>query len=123
MNRVVITGGPATGKTTLITELNKLGYAVFPEAARSVIKQQITLSSDKVPWLDVSGFSQLVLNKQCHHFKMANNRLSFFDRGIPDIIGYLNNFNYYYYLFMILPLSHLFLYQIYFCDFDLIKRH
>jgi len=28
------------------------------------------------------------------------------------IIGYLNNFNYYYYLFMILPLSHLFLYQI-----------
>ena len=93
MNRVVTTGGPATGKTTLITELNKLGYAVFPEAARSVIKQQITLSSDKVPWLDVSGFSQLVLNKQCHHFKMANNRLSFFDRGIPDIIGYLNNAN------------------------------
>ena len=28
------------------------------------------------------------------------------------IIGYLNNFNYYYYFFMILPLSHLFLYQI-----------
>ena len=28
------------------------------------------------------------------------------------IIGYLNNFNYYYYLFMILPVSQLFLYQI-----------
>ena len=28
------------------------------------------------------------------------------------VIGYLNNFNYYYYLFMILPVSQLFLYQI-----------
>ena len=28
------------------------------------------------------------------------------------IVGYLNNFNYYYYYFMILPISHLFLYQI-----------
>ena len=93
MNRVVITGGPATGKTSLITEFKGLGYQIFPEVARVVIKQQLALNSIKVPWLDVSGFSQLVLEEQCHHFKMAKNSLSFFDRGIPDIIGYLNHAN------------------------------
>lgn len=93
MNRVVITGGPATGKTSLITEFKRLGYQIFPEVARVVIKQQLALNSIKVPWLDVSGFSQLVLEEQCHHFKIAKNSLSFFDRGIPDIIGYLNHAN------------------------------
>ena len=31
--RIVLAGGPSTGKTSVINELNKLGYICFEEAA------------------------------------------------------------------------------------------
>lgn len=91
MNRVVITGGPATGKTSLVNTLQKKGYTTFKEVAREVIKEQLSLNSNKVPWDDVSGFSKLVLQEQIQDFEKANDHLTFYDRGIPDIIGYMNH--------------------------------
>lgn len=91
MQRVVITGGPASGKTSIISALNKSGYNVFPEIARKVIKQQLSLNSNKVPWDDITGFSQLVLSLQENDFTSSKPGINFFDRGIPDIIGYLNH--------------------------------
>ena len=41
MLRVVITGGPSTGKTSLINSLGNNGFNVFNEAARKVIQQQL----------------------------------------------------------------------------------
>ena len=93
MRRVVITGGPSTGKTCLVNTLNTKGYSTFNEVAREIIKDQLSIKSDKVPWKDVTGFSKLVLNKQVNHFNKALNDLTFYDRGIPDIIGYMNNAN------------------------------
>ena len=37
----VITGGPSTGKTTLLEELAKRGYKTIPEVARVVIDEGI----------------------------------------------------------------------------------
>lgn len=93
MRRVVITGGPATGKTSLIQALNKIGNQTFPEVARQIIKEQLEIKSKLVPWDDVSGFSKLVLEEQLNHFNSATNKLNFYDRGIPDLIGYLNHGN------------------------------
>lgn len=93
MRRVVITGGPATGKTSLIQALNKIGNQTFPEVARQIIKEQLEIKSNLVPWDDVSGFSKLVLEEQLNHFNSATNKLNFYDRGIPDLIGYLNHGN------------------------------
>tara|TARA_B100000963_G_scaffold342501_1_gene343408 strand:+ start:115 stop:639 length:525 start_codon:yes stop_codon:yes gene_type:complete len=91
MFRVVITGGPATGKTSLIKALKESGYSTFDEVARKVIKQQLTLNTNKVPWDDIIGFSKLVLAEQIKDFKSANSDLVFYDRGIPDIIGYITH--------------------------------
>ncbi len=91
MQRVVITGGPATGKTSLIKALKKLGYLTFNESARTIIKKQLSLKTNKLPWDDVLGFSKLVLNEQIKDFESANSDLVFYDRGIPDIIGYINH--------------------------------
>lgn len=93
MKRVVITGGPATGKTSLVNALSNKGHSTFYEVAREMIKEQLSISSNKVPWDDVTGFSKLVLNKQIHHFNEASKDLTFYDRGIPDIIGYMNHGN------------------------------
>ena len=93
MQRVVISGGPASGKTSLINSLSEKGYSTFPEVARKVIKQQLNIGTNKVPWDDVTEFSKLVLKEQINDFKRASERISFFDRGIPDIIGYMNHGN------------------------------
>jgi len=37
-NRFIITGGPGSGKTSLVEVLQNLGYAGFPEIARELIK-------------------------------------------------------------------------------------
>ncbi|WP_279157967.1 AAA family ATPase, partial [Parabacteroides goldsteinii] len=36
----VITGGPGTGKTSLIEELKIVGYQTVKEVARDIIKEQ-----------------------------------------------------------------------------------
>ncbi|MFA6330360.1 MAG: ATP-binding protein [Candidatus Micrarchaeia archaeon] len=38
--RYVLTGGPATGKTTLLGELKKHDFSTVPEAARTVLEQK-----------------------------------------------------------------------------------
>ena len=91
MIRVVITGGPATGKTSLIKAFDDSGYKTFDEVARKIIQEQLILKTNKVPWDDVVGFSKLVLLGQVHDFNLANANLIFYDRGIPDIIGYINH--------------------------------
>ena len=91
MIRVIITGGPSSGKTSLINALQKCGYSTFNEAARKIIQQQLELNTNNLPWDDIEGFSKLVLTKQIKDFKSANKDLSFYDRGIPDIIGYINH--------------------------------
>jgi len=91
MRRVVITGGPASGKSSLIESLASKGYATFPEVAREVIKQQLELGTNKVPWDDVTEFSKIVLKDQIKQFDACIETITFFDRGIPDLIGYMNH--------------------------------
>lgn len=91
MLRIVITGGPATGKTTLINALHDKGYAIIPEAARIVINQQLKLKSEALPWRDVSAFSKLVLKTQVNDYYEAGADIVFLDRGIPDVMAYMEH--------------------------------
>lgn len=93
MMRVVITGGPCTGKTSLINTLPLCSFTIYNEVAREVIKQQLALGSNKVPWDNVTEFSKLVLADQISDFKNASNGVSVFDRGIPDILAYITHGN------------------------------
>ena len=88
--RIIITGGPGFGKTSIIKELERRGYAVSEEKARVVIKKQVDLGSDKLPWKDVKGFSQLVI-KEISSEKKIESGIVFCDRGIPDVVGYMKH--------------------------------
>ncbi len=46
---IVVTGGPGAGKTALIDELRRAGYAATTEAARSVIQDQARLAAPPCP--------------------------------------------------------------------------
>ena len=38
-NLFIITGGPGAGKTTVLTELQRLGFTCVPEVARQIIQE------------------------------------------------------------------------------------
>lgn len=87
--KIIITGAPGTGKTSIIKELQNRGFKCYDEVARSVIKQEID-KSEFLPWMDVIGFSKKVIEaSQININDSAAYPTSFFDRGLPDTVAYL----------------------------------
>lgn len=90
--KIVITGGPSTGKSTLINTLSKHNYTCLEEISREVI---VEAREKGIEHLFISSpllFSEILLEKRSAQFKEAsqiNSDLIFFDRGIIDIIAYL----------------------------------
>ncbi len=88
--RIIITGGPGTGKSTIIDLLEQRGYACHSEVSRAVIKEQLEKGSDLLPWHNLPGFSDTVFKGQTGQYHEAQpNKINFFDRGLPDVIAYL----------------------------------
>lgn len=90
-NLFVLTGGPGSGKTTLLAEMALRGFAVSQEAGRGIIRQQQAIGGDAVPWADRSRFAELMLSWELrsHGQALAAPGPWLFDRGVPDIVGYL----------------------------------
>lgn len=90
VKKVVVTGGPGSGKSTLIGGLQDLGYSCSAEVSRRMIIAEVAKNSNCLPWLDVSCFSTKVLDEMIFEWNRTSmDKLTFFDRGIPDIIAYL----------------------------------
>lgn len=89
--KYVITGGPGSGKSTLIDTLEKAGYTCSAEISRKMIKAEVAKGSDCLPWEDIQCFSDKVIAEMISAWKEnAENTLTFFDRGMPDVIAYLH---------------------------------
>ncbi|HLD12724.1 MAG TPA: AAA family ATPase [Candidatus Nanoarchaeia archaeon] len=93
--KAVITGGPCTGKTTLLGKLQEKGFHIVPEAPRFVIEQELLLQSNdqsyvpKVPWLDLASFEEKVIGVQvAFEHDWYDEQTAFLDRSLIDIIAY-----------------------------------
>lgn len=88
---IVLTGGPGAGKTTLIEHLRRAGYATADEAARAIIQHQRAIDGPALPWRDRALFAELMLSwdLRSYHAAVGHSGPVFFDRAIPEIIGYL----------------------------------
>lgn len=91
MTGVVITGGPGSGKTSLIEALAVLGHSVEPEAGRAIIRRQQAIEGQALPWRDRALFAELMLDRdlEAHARSAVTAQMVFHDRGVPDVIGYL----------------------------------
>lgn len=87
---VVVTGGPGSGKTTLIDHVAGLGYGRTVEAGRSIIRDQRVIGGPGLAWRDDALFAELMLawDMRSHREAGAHDGLVFCDRGVPDMVGY-----------------------------------
>lgn len=87
----VITGGPGSGKTSLVDALASAGVAHLPEAGRAVIRDQVAIGGNALPWADRALFAELMLawELRAHREARALAGPVVLDRGVPDVLGYL----------------------------------
>lgn len=100
--KIVITGAPGTGKTVVIKELEKRGYHCFHEIIRDMTAQakkiettQKQVSNPLVFVNDPMEFNRQLLYGRKRHYDASENRkesICFFDRGIPDVLAYMDYF-------------------------------
>ena len=93
VKKIIITGGPGTGKTSLIEELRKNDFKCFDEISREITLKYREKGIEQLFLSDPNLFSQELLNGRIQQFNNSINLQAncvFFDRGIPDIISYLN---------------------------------
>lgn len=87
---IVITGGPGSGKSTLIDRMRAAGFARSHEAGRAIIQDQLAVGGRALPWVDPELFAELMLGWELRSYRVAAAEATpvFFDRGIPDLVGY-----------------------------------
>ena len=88
---IVISGGPCSGKTTIIDELARAGHRTVPEAATEIIEDP---AFDGLR-TDPCEFQRKVLTRQFENEKRMletaePGSVIFLDRGIGDGFGYLS---------------------------------
>lgn len=91
--RIVITGGPGSGKTTLINYLEKVGYAVMHEISRDVILEAQKEGIEQLFLENPLLFSEKLLEgrmQQFHEGKKCAEQILFYDRGMPDVTAYMD---------------------------------
>lgn len=88
---IVITGGPGAGKTSLLDHLAREGFACSPEAGRAIIQAQDAIGGPALPWRDRALFAEMMLcwEMRSHAAARGSSGPMLFDRGVPDVIGYL----------------------------------
>lgn len=87
----VITGGPGSGKTTLIEALATRGIATSAEVGRAIIKEEVASGGTALPWADHHAFAERMLIREiaAHAAALARAEPVVLDRGVPDVAGFL----------------------------------
>ncbi|MGX1930464.1 AAA family ATPase [Flagellimonas sp. 2504JD4-2] len=101
--KVVITGAPGTGKTSIVNGLEGKGFQCFHEIIRDMTSKakkegnpENMVSNPLVFVDDALQFNKDLLYGRAAHFKESLNSvapINIFDRGIPDVLAYMDFFD------------------------------
>lgn len=90
VSRVILTGGPGVGKTTLLTALDAAGYTTVAESARPIIAERLArgLSPRPAPL----EFAREIVRRDVEAYEATRDGEGwvFFDRGLIDGLGMLS---------------------------------
>jgi len=96
MKRILLTGGPGTGKTTVLQHLKKRGHTCFDEVSRAIILEAQQRGIKQLFLTHPDEFNEKLLAgriQQHQDCETHNADFIFLDRGLPDIIAYNNYIN------------------------------
>ncbi len=95
--KIVITGGPGSGKTEIINSLSKKNFYCFKEVSREIIRpEQLKGIENYFSDKPIEFSKRLIKKRKEQYIESSNLSLSkrkpviFFDRGLHDIFAYLN---------------------------------
>lgn len=90
---IVLSGCSGAGKSSLLTELVSRGFEVQPEAGRQIVKEQLRVGGDALPWLNDAKFTDLLISRATLQFNVATlkGKTVVFDRSIIDSLAYLEH--------------------------------
>lgn len=91
--KIAITGGPGTGKTSIINALIEQGYLCYDEISRQITLQARKEGIEQLFLIEPLLFSEKLLKGRTEQFLKAskeNTELVFLDRGLPDILAYMD---------------------------------
>lgn len=97
--RIVITGGPGSGKTALVKYLEDQGHQVMHEISREVILEAQKEGIEQLFLENPILFSEKLLEGRLTQFQEGENRQTetlFYDRGMPDVTAYMDFVNTHY---------------------------
>lgn len=92
--KIILTGAPSTGKSTILQLLIEKEYTCMEEISREIIREGQKQGIKNIFETEPLAFSELILNKRIEQYKTANAlqcEVCFFDRGLPDVTAYLKN--------------------------------
>ena len=100
--RILITGGPGTGKSVLVRELENHGYQCFHEIIREMTKSvreeegpENSLTNPLAFVSDPWTFNKTLLEQRITQYQSARycqDPFVFYDRGMPDVLAYMDYF-------------------------------
>jgi predicted ATPase len=85
-NFVTISGCSGGGKSTLLAELEQLGFATVEEPGRRIVAEEIERDGRALPWIDPVAFARRAIEVSLadRAIAAASARWVFFDRGLID---------------------------------------
>jgi len=91
--KIVIAGGPGTGKTSVIDNLQSKGFTCFEEISRQVTLNARKNGIEQLFLTEPLLFSKMLLEGRIKQFLDAENQETsavFMDRGLPDVLAYMD---------------------------------
>jgi predicted ATPase len=90
---VVISGCSGGGKSTLLAELARRGYAVVEEPGRRIVREELRNEGSALPWVDPVAFAHraIAVSLEDRRLARALGGWVFFDRGLVDAAAALQH--------------------------------
>jgi predicted ATPase len=83
---VVVSGCSGAGKSSLLQEMARRGFRVQPEPGRQIVKEQLFIGGDGLPWENAVRFIEMCVSRAMYFYNTAvpTDKPVLFDRSFLD---------------------------------------